>query len=270
MYRSRNSLVIFDADGTLIDAFCAIEAAFSRNGMDIGDQERFRKRRRLLKYLGGLREFPGNLRRQFGKQSRRQLIQTLTDVYRQETLLHPGLADLLKQLIGAPSVRVGIVTRNVTLEPAETMRQLLRRHDVDIDALDFTVCIPLREDKQKSFCAIRKMLGVNPALGFACGDEYSDYLAAVGAGLHPFIAAYGFENYRRLRDANVPEAVIAVTPQSLADRLSHALGLPLPGAQAEEHQPLWSATVGAISRSPRDSMTRWAATLPSRAAAIPD
>jgi phosphoglycolate phosphatase len=269
MYRSRDKLVIFDADGTLIDAFHAIEAAFSRNGMDIGDQERFQKRRKLLKYLGGLREFPKNLRRQFGKQNRKRLIDTLTDVYRQETRLYDGLAELLKLLIDDPGVRVGIVTRNITLEPAETMRQLLHRHAIDIDALDFLACIPLREDKQKQFCAIRTMLGINPALGYACGDEYPDYAAAIGAGLHPFIAAYGFEDYRRLRDGHVPDAVIAATPQALADRLCHALGLPAPG-DAAATQPVAAAIVGTISRSPRDSATRWAATLPSRAAAISD
>lgn len=41
MFANRDRLVIFDADGTLVDAFHAIEAAFTRHGMDIGDLERF-------------------------------------------------------------------------------------------------------------------------------------------------------------------------------------------------------------------------------------
>ncbi|MEW6512652.1 MAG: HAD hydrolase-like protein [Pseudomonadota bacterium] len=228
MYHNRDRLVIFDADGTLIDAFHAIESAFARHEMDIGDLERFQKRRKLFKYLGGLREFPKNLRRQFGKQSRKRLIQTLTDVYRQESRLYPGLAELLKLLIDTPYVRVGIVTRNITLEPAETMRQLLERHDIDAEALDFVGCIPLREDKLLQFRAIREQFAVNPALGFACGDEHRDYAAAVGAGLHPFIASYGFEDFRRLRNDAVPEEVIAATPRELAERLCHALGLLAP------------------------------------------
>lgn len=228
MYPSHDRLVIFDADGTLIDAFTAIEAAFAHHEMDIGDLERFQQRRKLFKYLGGLREFPKNLRQQFGKQSRKRLIQTLTDVYRQETRLYPGMAALLRLLIATPDVRVGIVTRNITLEPAETLRQLLRRHDIDFDALDFAGCIALREDKLKQFRSIRASFEINPARGFACGDEYRDYAAAVGAGLHPFIASYGFENLRRLRDEAVPEEVIAATPQALAERLCHALGLPVP------------------------------------------
>lgn len=189
MYDNRERLVIFDADGTLIDAFPAIETAFARHEMDIGDLERFQKRRKLLKYLGGLREFPKNLRKQFGKQSRRRLIQTLTEVYREEARLYPGLAQLLRLLIYAPGVRVGIVTRNITQEPAETLRQLLGRHGIDFDALDFVGCIPLSEDKLRQFRSIRVQFAINPALGFACGDEQRDYAAAVGACLHPFIAS---------------------------------------------------------------------------------
>ena len=234
MYRNRDRLVIFDADGTLIDAFHAIEAAFAQHDMDIGDLERFQKRRKLFKYLGGLREFPKNLRRQFGKQSRKQLIHTLTDIYRQESCLYPGLAELLRLLIDTPYVRVGIVTRNITVEPAETMRQLLHRHDIDIDALDFAGCIPLREDKLEQFRAIRATYDINPALGFACGDEHRDYVAAVGAGLHPFIVSYGFEDYRRLREDAVPEEVIADTPHALAERLCHALGLLPPSAASDQ------------------------------------
>ena len=44
-YASPNRLVIFDADGTIIDAFRAIEQTFLQHGMAIGDLERFQKRR---------------------------------------------------------------------------------------------------------------------------------------------------------------------------------------------------------------------------------
>lgn len=58
MYPSRDRLVIFDADGTLIDAFHAVELSFARHGMDIGDLKRFQRRRKLLKYLGGFYDIP--------------------------------------------------------------------------------------------------------------------------------------------------------------------------------------------------------------------
>lgn len=219
-------LIIFDADGTLVDAFHAIERAFERHDMSLGDLARFQKRRKLFKYLGGLKEFPKNLRRQFDKRSRERLIQTLTEIYRQEASLYPNMARTLQALVAAPHVRVGIVTRNIALEPRETLRQLLRRHDVDLDRLDFVRCIPLSDDKLGHFRAIRAHFGINPARAYACGDEYRDYAAAVGTGLHPFIAAYGFEDYDRLtRHFGVPEEVISRTPWHLVNRLSDALDI---------------------------------------------
>ena len=56
------------------------------------DQERFQKRRNLFKYLGGLKEFPANLKKQIGKQKRKELIATLTTIYREEAQLYPGIA----------------------------------------------------------------------------------------------------------------------------------------------------------------------------------
>ncbi len=55
---SKDRLIILDADGTTIDAFTAIERTFVHHHMDIGDLERFQKRRNLFKYLGGSRSFP--------------------------------------------------------------------------------------------------------------------------------------------------------------------------------------------------------------------
>ncbi|HRV76977.1 MAG TPA: HAD hydrolase-like protein [Thauera sp.] len=224
-YRNPDRLVIFDADGTTIDAFHAVEQSFLRHGMAIGDLQRFQKRRRLFKYLGGLREFPNNLRRQFGKQSRKRLLATLTGFYRDEARLYPGIAPLLQQLLDAPEVRVGLVTRNVTVEPAETLRQLFRRHDIDLDAFDHLACLSLREDKTPHFRQARDRLGIHPARCYACGDEYSDYLAALGAGMYPFIVAYGAEDRQRLTDAyGVPDAFIHASPAEFADSLRHALG----------------------------------------------
>ena len=47
-YDNSERLVIFDLDGTTVDAFHAIESAFLRHGMDIGDIDRFQKRRKLF------------------------------------------------------------------------------------------------------------------------------------------------------------------------------------------------------------------------------
>ncbi len=44
MFNSNKRLIILDADGTTIDAYQAIDKAFSLHGMALGDQERFQKR----------------------------------------------------------------------------------------------------------------------------------------------------------------------------------------------------------------------------------
>lgn len=225
-------LVIFDADGTTIDSFHAVEQTFLRHGMDLGDLERFQKRRRLFKYLGGLREFPTNLRRQFGKQNRRRLLATLTEFYRDEARLYPGIDALLNTLMAAPNVRIGLVTRNVTLEPEETLRQLFRRHGIDSDAFDYLACIPLGENKADQFRQARARFGINPALAYACGDEYSDYAAAIEAAIYPLMVAYGVEDRLRLKKVfKVPGEIICSSPAEFCERLLHTVGL-LPPATA--------------------------------------
>jgi len=121
---------------------------------------------------------------------------------------------------------VGLVTRNITNEPEETLRQLFRRHEIDIDALDFLIHIPLRMDKKTYFQAARVKYDINPARAYICGDEYKDYIAAIGSGMHPLIVSYGFEDLVRLtRKFEVPEEIISRTPDELSKRLLHAVDL---------------------------------------------
>ena len=225
-YRSRDRLVIFDVDGTLVDSFSAIERAFTHHGMDIGDLRRFQRRRKLLKYLGGLREFPKNLRRQVSKEQRRQFKNTLTEIYRNEAMVFPAATVLLQTLIETSDIRVRIVSRNVTVEPEVSIRHVLARHDIDCDRLDFLRCLPLSEDKVDHFKAVREEFGVNPARALACGDEFADYAAAIGSAISPFIVSYGFEDSDRLIDKfGIPEALISRTPRELANRVCHTLDL---------------------------------------------
>lgn len=219
-------LLILDADGTTIDAYSAIEATFHQHGMTLGDEDRFQKRHRLFKYLGGLREFPTNLKRQLGKQSRKQLIGTLTEVYRSEARLYPGIAPLIERLLACPDLVLGIVTRNITNAPEETLRILFERHGIDVDRLGFLSHIPLRQDKTATFRALREQHAINPARSYICGDEHKDYFAAVRTGMHPFMVSYGFEDHQRLTvKFEVPEELISRTPDALCQRVLNGLGI---------------------------------------------
>jgi phosphoglycolate phosphatase len=225
MYQN-HCLVILDADGTTIDAFRAIEKTFAHHGMDIGPLARFQQRRNIFKYLGGLKEMPQNLRKQVGRGMRTRIVDTLTDVYREEAVMFAGMERLILRLAAAPGVKVGVVTRNITNNPIETLTRLFGRHGIEPDLLDFLVHLPLSEDKLPYFRRTREEFGVNPARAYACGDEAKDFRAAVNTGMHPFMVSYGFEGFDRLHlKHEIPEEVISRTPDELAWRVLHALGL---------------------------------------------
>jgi phosphoglycolate phosphatase len=195
--------------------------------MDIGDLERFQRRKKLLKYVGGLREFPKNLRRQIGKEKRKFLKQTLTDLYRTEANLFPGVAAMLERLMATSDIRVGIVSRNVTIEPEISVGAVLERHGIATERLDFLCCIPLGESKAATFDNLRQRFGINPLKSIVCGDEYKDYAAARSAGMNSLIVSYGFESHTRLiDDYDVPPGLVAQTPEEMITRLFHALDLP--------------------------------------------
>jgi phosphoglycolate phosphatase len=73
----------------------------------------------------------------------------------------------------------------------------------------------------------RQSFAINPARAYSCVDEYSDYFAAIGAGTHPFVVAYGFEDSVRLSQKfGVPPEIISTSPEDFTGRLLHALYLP--------------------------------------------
>jgi phosphoglycolate phosphatase len=226
MYNSNKRLIILDADGTTIDAYSAIEKAFSQHGMALGDEASFQKRHHLFKYLGGIKQFPVNLKKNIRKKNRKQIVSTLTEVYRTQAQLYPGIAELIQSLISAPDIVLGLVTRNITIEPLETLHQLFLRHGIDTGDLDFFVHVPLSEEKTTQFRLERQRFEINPARAYICGDGHKDFLAAINTGMHPFMVSYGFEDHLRLTGKfDIPEDIISRTPQELCQRVRHALAL---------------------------------------------
>ena len=76
-------LVVLDFDGFLINSYRLLQATFRDFGLDIGDEERFKHRRKFLKYLGGGKE----LIRNFVKLSlprEEKIRQRLTRIYMEE------------------------------------------------------------------------------------------------------------------------------------------------------------------------------------------
>jgi phosphoglycolate phosphatase len=200
--------------------------AFAQHGMNLGDLERFQKRRNWFKYLGGFKEFSGNLRRQISKNKRSRLINTLTEIYRAEGIVYPGITELMNRLITESNCKVGVLTRNITREPEVTLRQLYQRQGIDAAALDFLVHLPLKQTKAQYFREIREYYSINPACSYACGDEQGDFFAALSTGTHPFMVSYGFDGYWRLvNKARVPKELISESSHELCQRLTNALGM---------------------------------------------
>ena len=219
-------LIILDADGTTVDAFDAINRTFRLNDMDIGDIERFQNRRNIFKYLGGLKELPKNLRKPLSGHKLSKVVQTLTEVYREEAQLYAGMDELINRLLGQTGLRVGVITRNITNQPELTLKRLFERCGVHVEAFDFIIHLPLKEGKTPYFREVRERYRINPARAYASGDERKDYLAALATGMHPFMVSYGFESFTRLTEKiGIPAELIARQPDELKQRVLHALDM---------------------------------------------
>ncbi|MBI4692449.1 MAG: HAD family hydrolase [Gammaproteobacteria bacterium] len=232
-------LVVLDFDGFLVNSYALIRETFAAFGLDVGDEERFRNRRKFLKYLGGGKEFLTNLVR-FALPKERRIREVLTEVYRTEGLVYPEFRDVVNRLIASPRVHCGVVSRNFTLAPGPTMRCVLKRSGIAEAELDFVIPIPAGTPKDETLAAMRSSRYHECLLG---ADEISDYRAATAAGYEVLMASYGFDHRNRLIDrGDVPGALIYDDPATLATELAdhvapyvdpprrRALSLPPPGA----------------------------------------
>jgi len=124
----------------------------------------------------------------------------LTDIYREEADLYPGIRQLIERLIREPMLRVGIVTRNITFEPGETLRILLPTQWCGSRQPRLLPTHPAQGRQDPALQGHPRTVPDQSRPGYACGDEKKDFVAALSTGMHPFIASYGFEDYERLTE----------------------------------------------------------------------
>lgn len=209
-------LVVLDFDGVLLNSYALIRDTMAGFGLDVGDEERFRNRRKFLKYLGGGKELLNNLVGMTLPKSRR-LRARLTECYRECGYMYPEFIDVVNRMIANPAIHCGIISRNFTLRPGPTIRAVLLRSGVDEANLDFVVPVPIGASKVEVLDA---MISRRYREALLCADEIGDYRAAVATGYSCLIGSYGFDATDRLLErGQVPPECLYDTPGALARAL---------------------------------------------------
>ena len=217
---SKTTLVVLDFDGFLINSYDLLRTTFEHFGLDVGDEKRFKHRRKFLKYLGGGKEFLSNLV-SMSLPKKKKLRERLTEVYVESGRLFPPFVPFLNELIAEPAVHVGVLSRNFTCSPGLTMRTVLRRSGVAEAHLDFVIPIPAGTKK------LNILEGMRSSRYRAClfgADEVSDYRAARETGYEIVMAAYGFDSRERLNEhGGVPANLIFDDPVSVVRAMRECL-----------------------------------------------
>jgi phosphoglycolate phosphatase len=213
---SKDLLVVLDFDGFLLNSYQLLRATFEDFGLDVGDEDRFRHRRKFLKYLGGGKEFMRNFVRA-SLPKKKKIREKLTDEYLENGRIFPEFAPLMNELIASPTAHVGIVSRNFTYTPGLTIRAVLRNSGVEERDLDFVIPIPAGVKKGD---VLEAMKSSRYRICLFGADEVGDYRAAVETGYDALMASYGFDSRKRLVEAaKVPEERIFDSPRSLVENL---------------------------------------------------
>ena len=214
-------LVVLDFDGLLVDSYALIRAAFADFDLDVGDARRFRDRRKFLKYLGGGREILPNLVR-VALPRKRRIRAALTAHYRTSGRLFEPFVPYLNAMIAAPRVHVGIVSRNFTINPGMTIRQVLINSGIDEANLDFIIPISAGVKKHATLEGMNSSRYKKTLFG---GDEIGDYKAALETGYDKImIGSYGFDNRQRLvKTGKIPEELIYDTQSSIVQAFEKSL-----------------------------------------------
>lgn len=217
----KNTLVVFDFDGFLINSYELLKHTFAQFGLDVGDEERFTHRRKFLKYLGGGKEFLGNLV-SYTLPKKKKIRAALTELYMQDGHIYSEFSSLINRMIADPSIHVGIVSRNYTYTPGPTIRKVLRNSAIDEANLDFVIPIPVGVKKHSILEGMNSSRYEKTLFG---GDEIGDYKAAHETGYDTImIGSYGFDNRDRLiKTGNIPERLIYDNQQSIVEAFTDCI-----------------------------------------------
>lgn len=217
----KETLVVLDFDGLLIDSYDLLKKTFDKCGLDVGDEGRFQNRRKFLKYIGGGKELIGNLVN-LSLPKKKKIREELTETYNEQGKIYPEFVTLINDMIETPTIHVGIVSRNFTHHPGKTIRQVLKNSKVNETAMDFI--IPISAGVKKGN-VLEGMKASSYKHCIFAADEISDYRAATETGYNKiFMASYGFDTKDRLiKKAEIPEDIIFDTPKKLGKRLEKFL-----------------------------------------------
>ena len=217
----KETLVVLDFDGLLINSYELLNITFKHFGLDVGDIERFQNRRKFLKYVGGGKELIGNLVN-LSLPKKKLIRKKLTETYCAVGQIYPEFTDLINDMTDNPDIHVGIVSRNFTHHPGNTIRQVLRNSKINETALDFV--IPISAGAKK-INILEGMKSTAYRTSIFAADEISDYEAASLTGYDTILmASYGFDTRERLqKKGNIPKKIIYETPNKKNKKLNKIL-----------------------------------------------
>ncbi len=217
----KETLIVLDFDGLLVNSYALLKSTFDKLGLDIGEQQRFQNRRKFLKYIGGGREIIGNLVN-ISIPKKSLIREQLTDTYNNEGKVFPEFVEFTNELIDAPNIHVGIISRNFTHHPGKTIRQVLKNSKINESSIDFVIPVSVGVKK------MNVLEGMKSSAYKHClfaADEIGDYKAAHETDYeHIFMASYGFDTRERLmHKGEVPEGIIFDSPRKLVKRMNKTL-----------------------------------------------
>lgn len=212
----KTKVIVLDFDGTLVDSFPVLQAAYRQFNLDLGSLSLFQERMKFLKF--------------FGQQKIRTFYHFLTqpiecrrlghDLYTAQAKLFDGMAETLSQLLKRQDVKLFILSQNFTVDPQKMIRAVLERNNVQgIEKISIHT-ISARTKKSNFLKDLIEKMNIQKDSIFVAGDEFSDFRSFRRLGLkQKAIVSYGYDSFQKLFRKKVPVDSILKTPQDLIQRM---------------------------------------------------